>query len=248
MAVLREGTRLPQVMADDEATVLDLLATEREALVADATALCNRIHKLLMHIDPEYMDKLPRLASKGGVRKLLRYSTRDESPLQQSRAALVRRHAKRMALAIEQASELERQIEELARPSYEPLTELPGVSLLTAGALAGILGGGRRFEREAQLAAYGGVAPLETSSAGTVRHRLNRSGNRRLNAILYRIVLTQSRRSERARTYLERRMSEGRTRREAVRALKRHIVRAIWRLWQKCLALKSPQAQMKTVA
>jgi transposase len=85
------------------------------------------------------------------------------------------------------------------------------------------------------VAAYAGTAPLETSSAGRVRHRLNRGGNRRLNAILYRIVLTQARHSSEARTYLNRRMSEGKTRKEAVRALKRFIIRAVWRLWQECL-------------
>ena len=60
------------------------------------------------------------------------------------------------------------------------------------GTLAAILGPGNRFASDAQLAAYAGVAPLETSSAGLVRHRLNRGGNRRLNAVLYRIVLTQA--------------------------------------------------------
>jgi transposase len=96
---------------------------------------------------------------------------------------------------------------------------------------------GRRFATDAQLAAYAGVAPLEASSAGTVRHRLNRGGNRRLNAILYRIALTQARYSSEARTYLDRRVAEGKTRREALRALKRFLIRAIWRLWQECLAL-----------
>ena len=105
---------------------------------------------------------------------------------------------------------------------------------LTAAALAGILDPGQRFQTEAQVAAFGGVAPLEASSAGRVRHRLNRGGHRRLNAILYRIALTQSRSSPTARAYLERRMAEGKTWREALRALKRYIVRAIWRQWQAC--------------
>ena len=78
------------------------------------------------------------------------------------------------------------------------------------------------------------VSPIEASSAGRVRHRLNRGGNRRLNAILYRIVLTQSSHSPQARTYLDRRVSEGKTRREAFRALKRFVIRGIWRLWQEC--------------
>ena len=100
--------------------------------------------------------------------------------------------------------------------------------------LAGVLGPGRRFINDAQLAAYAGVAPLEASSAGLVRHRLNRGGNRRLNAIVHRIALTQAHHSPEARAYLERRASEGKSRREAIRALKRFIVRAIWRLWLEC--------------
>ena len=83
-------------------------------------------------------------------------------------------------------------------------------------------------------AAYAGAAPLDASSAGTVRHRLNRGGNRRLNAVLCQIAITQAHHSLQARTYLDRRVREGKTRREARRALKRYIIRAIWRLWQEC--------------
>ena len=97
---------------------------------------------------------------------------------------------------------------------------------LTAGVLARILGQ-RRFASEAQLAAYAGVAPLEASSAGATPHRLNRGGNRRLNAILYRIALTQARSSPDGRPYVQRRMAEGKSWREAIRALKRYLVRAI---------------------
>lgn len=79
------------------------------------------------------------------------------------------------------------------------------------------------------------MAPLEVSSAGRVRHRLNRGGNRQLNAILYRIALTQLRSLPAAQDYVARRMSEGKTKREALRALKRYIIRAIWRLWQECV-------------
>ena len=69
---------------------------------------------------------------------------------------------------------------------------------------------------------------------GKIRHRLNRGGNRRLNAVLYRIVLTQAHASSEARAYLARRQQEGKTKREAMRALKRYVVRAIWRLWVQC--------------
>lgn len=63
-----------------------------------------------------------------------------------------------------------------------------------------------------------------------------------MNAILYRIALTQARSSPEAQAYLARRKTEGKTWREAIRALKRYLIRAIWRLWQQCLAAPLPQA------
>ena len=117
---------------------------------------------------------------------------------------------------------------------FAPLTAVCGINLLSAGALAGLLGPGQRFASDAQLAAYAGVAPLEVSSAERVRHRLNRGGNRQLNSILHRAALTQVRCSPLAQAYVSRRAAEGKTKREARRALKRFIVRALWRQWQLC--------------
>jgi transposase len=126
---------------------------------------------------------------------------------------------------LSQAEDLAAQIRRRAAERFAPLTRRCGVGLLAAGALAGILGPGHRFATDAQLAAYAGVAPLEASSAGRVRHRLNRGGHRRLNAILHRIAITQARRAPAAQAYLARRTADGKTRREALRALKRYLVR-----------------------
>ncbi|HUF53221.1 MAG TPA: transposase [Dehalococcoidia bacterium] len=208
-------------------------------MLSDATRIRNQIHSLLMQTEPEYSLRLPTLKSKAGLAALLAYSSPDSHPLQIERAATIRRLAARLRLASEQAAELASRIKELAAPRFAPLTRQCGIDLLTAGALAAILGPGRRFESDAQLAAYAGAAPLEASSAGLVRHRLNRGGNRRLNAILYRIVLTQAQHSDEAKAYLDRRVSEGKTKREAIRALKRFVIRAIWRNWQDCLSLRT---------
>lgn len=234
LLVIRESTSLPLVFAEDETVVIDLLASEREAALAEATRLRNQIHALLLQVDPEYRDRLPTINSKAGLRALVAFAPLSDEPLQRERAAAVRRLAARLQLALSQASELGERIERMAETDYAPLTQICGVSLLTAGTLAGILGPGRRFASDAQLAAYAGVAPLEASSAGHVRHRLNRGGNRRLNAVLYRIVLTQAHHSPAARAYLDRRVAEGKTRREATRALKRYIVRSVWRRWLEC--------------
>lgn len=242
--VWREAATLPAVTPDDETAVLDLLVTEREGAVVEAKRLRNQVHQLLLQLDPEYHTHLPSLRTAVGVAAAARYTATAPGPLAQQRAGAVRRLAERLQLALAQAKDLAGQIAGLVVVRFAPLTQICGVSLLTAGALAGILGPGRRFATDAQLAAYAGVAPLEASSAERVRHRLSRGGNRRLNAILYRIVLTQSRHAPAAQAYLARRVSEGKTRREAVRALKRFVVRAIWRRWQECLASEATPAQL----
>ena len=233
--VLGEAATLPVVGAEDETAVLDLLTTERDAALADATRLRNQLHHLLLQLDPEYEARLPALRTAAGLAALEGYASPGPRALDQERAASVRRLAQRLRLAVDQAEALAAQIRARAQAGFVALTRLCGVSLLTAGALAGILGPGRRFATDAQLAAYAGVAPLEASSAGRVRHRLNRGGNRRLNAILYRIAITQAGASAQAKAYLARRAADGKSRREALRALKRHLVRAVWRLWQECL-------------
>ncbi len=234
LVVWREAATLPPVAADDDTAVLDLLVSEREGLVVETTRLRNQLHQLLLQLDPDYRQRIPSLKTRQGLAAVVAYATDDERPLSQQRAAAVRRLAQRLQLLVEQAQALAAQIRTLAAARFAPLTTICGVDLLTAGALAGLLGPGRRFTSDAQLAAYAGAAPLEASSAERVRHRLNRGGNRQLNAILYRIALTQARCSPAARAYLDRRVSEGKTRREALRALKRFIVRAIWRQWQQC--------------
>src|ERR1035437_4151152 len=230
----REALELPQVAAEDETAILDLLATERESAIGEATRLRNQIHALLLQLDPDYQLDMPEMKSRAGLTKLRAYSASDEKPLSQERAAAVRRLAERLELALTQADALGDRIRALAAVRFAPLTKLCGVNALTAGMLAGILGPGRRFASDAALSAYAGVSPREASSAGHVPHRLNRGGNRRLNAILYMIALSQARHSQQARAYLARRISEGKTRREAVRALKRFLVRSIWRLWMEC--------------
>ena len=222
--------------------MLDLLVCEREAVLAEAVRLRNQLHHLLLQLALDDTASLPNLRTAAGLCALEASLPEPPTVLQRQRVAAIRRHIERLQLALSQSEELAEEIRELAAAHYVPLTEVCGVQLLTAGMLAGILGPGERFRSEAQLAAYAGVAPLEAASAGLIHHRLHRGGNRRLNAILYRIALVQAQSSPQAQAYLARRQAEGKTRREAIRALKRYLIRAIWRLWQQCLALKASPA------
>ena len=87
-----------------------------------------------------------------------------------------------------------------------------------------------RLRSEASFAALCGVSPLEASSGPTSRRRLNRGGDRQANAALYRIALSRLRWDTRTRDYLNRRTTEGKTRREAIRCLKRYIAREIYQI------------------
>jgi len=99
---------------------------------------------------------------------------------------------------------------------------------LTAAKLLAEIGPIERFQTDAQLARHGGVAPLEASSGRVRRHRLDRGGNRQLNCALHRIAVTQARVHPAARAYLERKQTEGKSRREAIRCLKRQLARVVF--------------------
>ena len=108
------------------------------------------------------------------------------------------------------------------------LLQLPGCGSLTAAKLLCEIGPIDRFRSDAQLARHAGVAPLDASSSKHQRHRLDRGGNRQLNCALHRIAVTQGRVHPPARAYLERKQNEGKTRREAIRCLKRQLARTVY--------------------
>jgi transposase len=83
---------------------------------------------------------------------------------------------------------------------------------------------------QASFAALCGVSPVEVSSGKTQRRRLNRGGDRRANSALHTIVLSRLRWDPDTRAYLARRIATGKTRREAVRCLKRYVAREIYQL------------------
>lgn len=232
--VREEGATLPPVPADDPTSVLAALTTERDQAIAEATALRNQLAAVWRLLYPG--TAAPQLGTAAQARAVTQHPVPvGGDDLRQTGIASLRRLAGRLAQAVADAATVRAAIERRATV-LTPLTAIPGVGLLTAGMLAGVLGPGRRFATDARLAADAGVAPLETSSAGVVRHRLNRGGNRQLNALLHRIALTQARCSPPARAYLDyRQTTDRKSRPEAVRALQRFLARRVFHAWQQCL-------------
>src|SRR5204862_8213020 len=103
-----------------------------------------------------------------------------------------------------------------------------GCETVSVARLSGEIGPIASFRSAAQLARHAGVAPLDASSGKHQRHRLDRGGIRQLNCALHRIAITQGRIHAPARAYLERKQAEGKTRREAIRCLKRQLARTVY--------------------
>ena len=130
---------------------------------------------------------------------------------------------------------LETEIARLVATIAPQLLTEPGFGPLTAAKLVGEIAGAERFTTDAKLARAAGLAPIPASSGNTNRHRLDRGGNRQINAAIHRVAVTRARCHPETRDYIARKTAEGKTHREAIRCLKRHLARRIWHL------LRAPQ-------
>ena len=124
--------------------------------------------------------------------------------------------------------ELDRDLQQEHSPLAPRLLELLGCGPFTAAKLLCEIGPIGRFDSDAKLARHVASHPSTRAPANDQRHRLDRGGNRQLNCALHRIAITQGRVHPPARAYLERKQTEGKSRREAIRCLKRQLARTIY--------------------
>jgi transposase len=204
---------------------LKLLVDHRDDLIDQRRRTQQRLRWHLHALDPTYEVPLRRLDRALHLDRVSRWLARRLQDVQV-------RLARDLVVTIRQLNraigELDRELEARTSELAPALLELPGCAAMTAAKLLAEIGPIDRFKTDAQLARHGGVAPLEASSGRTQRHRLDRGGNRQLNAALYRIAITQARYHAPAREYLERKRAEGKSRREAIRCLKRLLVRVVF--------------------
>lgn len=109
------------------------------------------------------------------------------------------------------------------------LTRIYGVGPVTAGLILGEVGDVSRFPTRNHFASYTGTAPIAVSSGDNNRHRLSRSGNRRLNHAIHIAAIAQIRYDTPGRAYYRRKLGEGKRAREGLCCLKRRISDAVWR-------------------
>lgn len=146
-----------------------------------------------------------------------------------SAKAALRALARRWLALDTEIREHDAALEKLVRERAPALMEAPGVSTLTVAEMLVVLGDNpERMRSEAAFAKLCGVCPIPASSGKTTRHRLNRGGNRRANAALYRVAITRMRSHLPTLAYVQRRTAEGKSLREIRRCLKRYIAREIF--------------------
>jgi transposase len=229
LAVARAALRepgLPEAHLAGPELEVKLLADHRDDLVGESNRTINRLRWHLHDLDPTLQVPRGRVGRSSWMERLSRRLARLE---QTSRVRIARRQLRRLRSLAREIKEAEDELGALVRAQAPELLELPGCGTLSAAKLIAEVAGARRFSSDAKLAMLAGAAPLDASSGRQQRHRLNRRGNRQLNLALHRIAVTQARLHPPARAYLERKRAEGKSRREALRCLKRYLARAVWR-------------------
>jgi transposase len=220
---LRESD-LPPVRLADRSLEIQLLVGAREDVVLEMTRVRNRLHADLRVLVPGYGASASNLTTVRHQRAIARLLAR----LVGVQAELARSRLRRLrALASEEralAGRIGAQVE------GHPLLALPGAGVIVTATLVGEVGDVRRFRSADAFAALAGVAPIPASSGQTQRMRLNRGGNRQLNRALYTIALSQAFHHPPATAYIARKRAEGKTWREALRSLKRQLIRTVFRL------------------
>jgi transposase len=229
-AALREGVdRLPVAQLAGVELDIRLLVDHRERLVRMRTALSNDLLWHLHDLWPEQSFPACALLSKKWTTHVARRLARAE---QTARVRIARDELGHLRELSQTIKLLQGEISDLVAQVAPQLLAEPGFGALTAGKLIGEIAGAQRFSSDAKLARAAGIAPIPVSSGNTNRHRLDRGGNRQINTAIHRVAVTRARCHPETKAYIERKRSEGKTNREALRCLKRHLARRIWHLLQ----------------
>ena len=225
MAAL-QSENLHPVRVDDQPAVLRLLTDRRDELASERTRTVNRLHRLFRDLRP---GGAPRKLSADEAARLLR-GRRAATAADQVRLQLARELVAELRKLDRKLRANEQQIEAALKEHGSRLTTIPGVGVILAAKLIGHTGPIERYPTPAHYASYAGVAPLEVSSGDTRRHRLSRRGDRQLNRALHIAAFTQARMSTTdGYAYVRRKRHEGKSRREALRCLKRRLADVVYR-------------------
>ena len=228
-----EAVATPRHHSDDDAVeMLRVLRVARNTAMRARTQAINALRSLIVTAPDELRDQLRNRPTAELIEIATRFR-RSSNDLHAATKHTMRSLARRYRSLDEELTELDTIIAELTTQTAPQLVACFGVGTETASTLLVTAGTNpNRLKSEASFAMLCGVAPLPASSGPNTRYRLNRSGDRQANAALHRIALVRMRWHEPTKRYVERRLAEGKTKREIIRCLKRYIAREIYKILQ----------------
>ena len=228
------GEGLCEPMNDGPNADLKLLVDHRDQLIRARQRVANRTHTHLARNFPGYEAKVSKLSTKKGIRAARAVVATSDSVA----AEVISDNLTELEAFDTRVAAAEKRIELAVAATGTSLTAKKGIGAITAAKILGEDNDPRRLRSEAAFAMLNGSAPLPASSGNTTRHRLNRGGNRQLNRALHIMAMTLKRCDANTQAYIARRRAEGKTKREAMRALKRHLSNVVYRcLMSDCVDL-----------
>jgi transposase len=225
-------SRLGTPRSAGERQALSVLLAARRSAVESATDAQHQLFSLVIAAPEPVRAKLRGQKLPAMLRTAARMRVNPSWDLETATTVRVLRALARRALELAaEAAGYEREILRIARSMRPDLLEQMGVGPINAAVILCAWSHPGRVHSEAAFAMLGGVAPIPATSGQVVnRHRINRYGDRQLNRALHNIVLSRLRYDDRTRAYADRRTSQGRSRREIIRCLKRYVARDLYRL------------------
>jgi transposase len=243
LAAIREGVdTLPVAFLDQQAYEIRVLCDYRDQLMRERAKLINRMRWHLVRIAPEIESQIGKEALKG-PRIRARLARQLGQLPKTPELRVVKAQLRRVNEISKEAKQIFDELTVLLEAHAPQLLEQPSIGTVTAAVIIGRTAGAQRFRSEACFARHTGTAPIPASSGNKVRHRLDRGGDRQLNRAIHIIALGRMAWNPETRAYIQRRISEGKTKREAIRALKRHIARQIWHLLYTTTPARNPATE-----
>jgi transposase len=224
IAALRSD-RLRVVEPDDHVMVLRLLVKRHRDMARLRNKHCSRLHALLIELEAGGIGVKISAGNASGL--LDRISVVDEAA--RYRILIAREVVDDIARLDQTLKASKKRIAQAVTASGTSLTDIVGVGPIGAATIIGYTKDITRFPTRGHYATYNATAPIEASSGGTKRHRLNLRGNRILNHAIHIAAVTQLRHDTIGRSYFDKKIVEGKTSKEAIRALKRRISDAVYR-------------------
>jgi transposase len=229
----------PRAHLDGPELDLRLLVDHRERLVRQRVAINNTLQWHLHDLWPDLQFPGSSLFHGKWGPRIARRLARAEQTM---RVRIARDELRRIGELTQTIKQLEAEIADLVAQIAPHLLCEPGFGPLTAAKLVGEIAGAHRFATDAKLARAAGIAPIPVSSGKTNHHRLDRGGNRQINATIHRVAVTRLRCHPETQDYIARKRAEGKSTKDAIRCLKRHLTRRIWHLLQAPAPTPGPDA------